>query len=503
MVMSEPNSGRLHDTYVPKLVALVILSLFLAVALQTPASAAKNVILMVSDGAGFNTWRAASLYRGKLGREVYDGPGWVHVGCTTYPLNAAYEPTDSQVQDRALVYDPMKAWDKRRIAGGEHDGSFQGYIYLLSGFTDSAAAATAMATGEKTYENAINWSNGDSPYKRQTIPELAHARGKACGVATTVTFSDATPAALGGAHRRTRDETAAIAREMLAVPYLHVIMSAGHPDFDDDGRRLPHDAAKEFRHVGGQEVWQQIVTGKHPGGWRLVETRQGFQSLITSVSSQKILGVVQAANATQFNRTRPRTASEATPEMPFAAPRNANVPTLAEMARAALHCLKRRDGRNAGFYLAIEGGAVDWANHACDAPRMIEEQIDFVEAVEAVVAWVEANSNWDDTLLILTADHETGLLWGSNCDKAPFTPLVDRGAGQWPGMAFYVGTHSNSLVPLYARGCGSRRFEKAVRGTDASAAATWRFSGRYVDNTDIFAVMRYEMGCTVAESDRR
>ena len=120
---------------------------------------------------------------------------------------------------------------------------------------------------------------------------------------------------------------------------------------------------------------------------------------------------------------------------------------------------------------------------------MIEEQIDFLEAVEAVVAWVESHGGWDDTLLILTADHETGLLWGPKSDKVAFQPLVDHGPGKMPGMKYNSHGHSNSLVPLYARGAGSQRFADLVRGTDATAASVWSVSGRYVDNTDIFAVL--------------
>ena len=80
----------------------------------------------------------------------------------------------------------------------------------------------------------------------------------------------------------------------------------------------------------------------------------------------------------------------------------------------------------------IEGGAVDWANHANEPDRMIEEQIDFVKAVEAVVAWVDKHSNWNDTLLILTADHECGLLWGPDSDRVAFQPLADRGRARCP-----------------------------------------------------------------------
>ena len=121
---------------------------------------------------------------------------------------------------------------------------------------------------------------------------------------------------------------------------------------------------------------------------------------------------------------------------------------------------------------------------------MIEEQIDYLKAVEAVVAWVEKNSSWDDTLLILTADHETGLIWGPDSDKTAFEPIVDRGPGNVPGLKYNSSGHSNSLVPLLVRGAGSQQFAKLVVGTDKTAASRFGFSGQYVENTSVFHVMK-------------
>ena len=58
-----------------------------------PAWAAKNVILMIADGGGHNTWLAASMYQGKVGKQVYDQPGWLRFSCCTYPLNLSTKPT--------------------------------------------------------------------------------------------------------------------------------------------------------------------------------------------------------------------------------------------------------------------------------------------------------------------------------------------------------------------------------------------------------------------------
>ena len=69
---------------------------------------AKNVLLMIADGAGHNTWRATSMYQGKLGQQVYDAPGWRHYLCSTFPLTRKLVPTLSGVQDPRLSYDPVK-----------------------------------------------------------------------------------------------------------------------------------------------------------------------------------------------------------------------------------------------------------------------------------------------------------------------------------------------------------------------------------------------------------
>jgi alkaline phosphatase len=159
------------------------------------------------------------------------------------------------------------------------------------------------------------------------------------------------------------------------------------------------------------------------------------------------------------------------------------VPTLQTMTKAALNCLHNR---GTGFFLMIEGGAVDWANHSNQAGRMIEELSDFTNSIRVVCEWVEKNSSWDETLVIVTADHETGLLWGPESDRMAFQPVVNNGAGQMPGLHYNTGDHSNSLVPLFVRGPGAKLFEKHIIAYDPKY-------GAYVDNIDIFKVMRAQL----------
>jgi len=140
----------------------------------------------------------------------------------------------------------------------------------------------------------------------------------------------------------------------------------------------------------------------------------------------------------------------------------------------------------------IEGGAIDWACHANSLPRLIEEEIEFNRAVETVVNWVEKKSNWDETLLIVTGDHETGYITGpgsgpDNDDindsiKPIWNPLVNNGAGNLPGIWWHSGGHTNSLIPIFVKGNGSELFLKYADDNDP-------VRGAYIDNTEIAKVI--------------
>ena len=172
---------------------------------------------------------------------------------------------------------------------------------------------------------------------------------------------------------------------------------------------------------------------------------------------------------------------------PYTVPMNANVPDLPTMTKGALNVL---DANRKGFFLMIEGGAVDWAGHANQPGRAIEEQIDFNKAVEAVVRWVQRNSDWDETLVIVTGDHETGCLWGPGSGvpggNGTWTPLVNNGEDVTPGMQFNSGDHTNSLIPFFARGEGAADLRAAAMKADP-------IRGKYLDNTDIAKVILADM----------
>jgi alkaline phosphatase len=464
---------------------------------------------MIGDGAGYNCWCAASMYEGRWdvsrqeSTQVYMGSGWVALGCSTHPLTTASKPSGKSAQDLRLVYDPKKAWstvpdqDVVKVAKGVKQVELPaGYKWLKAKYTDSAAAATAMSTGQKTYNAAINWSDLDQPLG-PTISELAKARAKSIGIVTSVQWSHGTPAGLSHAHVVDRDDCEGIAKQMLAHDVLDVIMGCGNPDYDDNGK--PRLKKKTYKYVGGQETWQAIEAARVAAdgrycGFRPVSTKAEFEALLTGPTPDRVLGTAQVAQTLQQVRSPPRTAGSSVQterevaaeksgvraEPAFTVPLINTVPSLTTMTLGALHVLEKNPQ---GLLLIVEAGAIDWANHKHQAGRMIEEQIEFIRTIEAVVAWVEAHSNWDETLLIITADHETGLLWGPKSDSQAFDPVVDHGPRKMPGLGYNSDSHTNSLVPLFARGTGANALADLIVGTDS-------VRGPYVTNTAVFEVMR-------------
>ncbi len=399
------------------------------------AAAPRNVILMIADGWGYNSIQMTNFWTGAAAQSYERFP--VHFAMSTYSANGH-------------GYDPAQAWT---------NGTYN-IPYLKTGATDSASAITAMLTGIKNYDGTINLSVDGQPLT--SFAQMYKQSGRAAGAVSTVQWSHATPAG-AYAHNR-RDNYADIALEGIASD-MDVIFGAGNPDFDNNGR----PAANNPRYVGGAETWNKLKNNELPGITH-IQTRSEFLSLIVGNPSGRYIGTFQSY--TTANQAR----SGYTPsDIPGSVPLNGGIPSLAEMSLAALNVL---DNNPEGLFLLIEGGAVDWANHANQPARLIEEMMDFNFAVDAVISWIESNSSWNDTLLIVTGDHECGMLTGP--DGA--LNLEDRGPGAIPGHKWNSGSHTNTLVPLFAKGAGSELFAQYATGLDP-------VRGAYIDNTDIFRVM--------------
>ncbi len=447
-------------------VLLVLCACVLCASAADSSDIPENVIVMISDGCGYN-----------------------HVLATNYYQHGAAE---KQVYERFPVRVGMSTWSTD-TGGYEPERAAADLDYLDRKPTDSAAAATAMSTGVKTCNGAI----GVDPSGRalRHLAERAEELGKATGVVSSVPLSHATPAGFA-VHNPSRGNYAEIARSMILDSALDLIMGCGNPFFDDDGEPLgardtderSEPEKPDYHYVGGPDTWRALVEGRAggdadgdgaPDPWLLIQERGEFECLASGGMARvsRLIGVTQVASTLQVGRGDSR-GDEAETALPFEVPLNDNVPDLPLMSRGALNLLARNP---AGFFLMIEGGAVDWASHGNSSERMIEEELDFSEAVETVVKWVERHGDWRETLLIVTGDHECGGLRGPGSDTDR-RPLVNHGEGRLPGMEWGSTHHTNDLIPFYAKGAGSSGFVERAEGRDPR-------HGAYIDNTDLARVV--------------
>ncbi len=429
-----------------KIVKYLILTVFLIQSLvfASPADCPKNIILIIVDGGGFNHIDALDYYaNGKKGSQSFEKFP-VKLAVTTYSAGGSYEP-------------------KRAV---------KDFNYAKSGATDSPAAATALATGVKTSNGSLGIdTNGKNI---ENIIERCEKLGMSTGVVTTVPISDATPAGFV-VHQKSRKGFEEIADEMINKSALEVIFGCGNPLFDDDGKKL--DFPGEIKYVGSRQIWNLLIEGSAGADadgdeitdkWTLIQSKQDFINLAEGQTPKRVLGIAEVATTLQENRSGKSI-------VPFDVPLNQNIPTLAQMTSAAINVL---DDDPDGFFVMIEAGAVDWTSHKNNSARMIEEMMDFDGAVDAVINWVETKSNWQDSLLIITADHECGYLTGPNKNRR----IVNNGKGKLPTMQFNSTNHTNSLVFLFAKGQGSNLLAKKAKGKDP-------VYGPYIDNTDIAKVI--------------
>ena len=411
----------------------------------------KNIIHLIGDGMGFNTVDLGSVFQsGKTlyQQKITNGPNLTKIG--------------GQGATQPYQYFSVQAAASNFPAGGSYSptGAWSTFTQPLSGTTDSAASATALSSGLKTNNEVIGKDATGKDIR--SIAELAQDVDKATGVVTTKYLSDATPAAYL-THDEDRGNYTQIADEIVASN-ANVVFGAGNPLYDNDANLR---GTPDYTYIS-QPTWDKLTTGQTP--YTFVDSAAEFDALATGETPEQVFGVAHAFTTLQASRSALAPAS-----VPFSTTRNADVPTLAQMSKAALNVL---DQDPDGFFVMIEGGAIDSAAHANNTAGVVEEQVDFNDAVQAVVDWVEASSSWDETLVIVTADHETGYLWGPGSNPVR-NPIVGT-AGTAPAVQWNTVNHSNQLVPFYAMGVGSAALAAKATGTDP-------VRGAYLDNADVGA----------------
>ena len=230
--------------------------------------------------------------------------------------------------------------------------------------TDSAAAATAIACGEKTKNGMLGVRPDGSSL--ESVAAVAKRRGKKVGILTTVTIVHATP---GGfyAHNRSRGASYQIALDLVASGFDYFAGGGVYDKFDD---RKNHSYRGNVFDLARQAGYQVCI-----------DDRAGWSALKPGSKSWSVFGA---------------------DGMQFAIDADGSQPTLAELLSKGIEVL---DNPN-GFFIMCEGGKVDYAGHANDAATDLREVLALDDAVKVALAFQEGHP--DESLVIVTGDHETG-----------------------------------------------------------------------------------------------
>jgi alkaline phosphatase len=408
-------------------------------------STAKNVILLIGDGMGDSEITAA--------RNQARGAGGFFPGLDALPLTGQYT---------------HYSLDKKT-----HKPNY---------VTDSAASATAWATGTKSYNGAIGVDvNGKD---QVTILELAKAAGKATGNVSTAELQDATPAALI-AHVTSRkcygpEKTSELCptnaleqggkgsiTEQMLKTRADVTLGGGAKSFGETAK------AGEYQGKTLREQAQAL-------GYQWIDNLDGMNAIQQADQSKPVLGLFADGNmpvrwqgpkaSYHGNIDKPVVTCEVNKERP------ASVPTLAQMTKKAIDLLSTNEK---GFFLQVEGASIDKQDHAANPCGQIGETVDLDEAVQQALAFAREHG---DTLVVVTADH------------AHSSQIVENGT-KAPGLTQAVNTKDGAVMTIsYGN---SEEDSQEHTGTQVRIAAYGPHAANVVgltDQTDLFFTLKDAMG---------
>jgi alkaline phosphatase len=431
----------------------------------------KYIVLVVFDGMDWTTTRTAAIAaRGRVAYDSGRGTGLAFQDyrgaptdfgvCVTSPANDGTKVDVDAQAVRNPGGETPGGYDHRR--GGQTPWApLPDFRYLIGrdrsrphAVTDSAASATSLCSGRKTYNDAINVDVEGR--QLEPIARTLQKRGYAVGAVTSVPVSHATPAC-SYANNVTRDDYQDIARDLLGQPSiahrtnpldgLDVLIGAGFGVRGD--RESDKDQGTNFE-PGGKYVADSTlaaIDATKGGRYRLALRtfgRAGDEVLAVAAEDAikrnlRLFGLFGVMEGNLPHQTadgdfdpvgcRPEQAATADrlrkKYCPITAYSEADLtenPTLADMTRAALDVLGSR-GR---FWLMVEAGDVDWASHANDIDAAIGAVKSGDAAFQAVVKWIERHDAWKDSVVIVTADHghlfvldDPAAFAGNSLDTAP------------------------------------------------------------------------------------
>ena len=266
-------------------------------------------------------------------------------------------------------------------------------------YTDSAASATSWATGVKTKNKFLSITPDGKAIP--TIPEILSNKGYISGLVATSSITHATPAAFY-AHIDSRYKEKEIASQLLESP-IQLSLGGGLEFFDIAKAQESNLLITDMKELDGDDF----------------------------LKAKKVLGLFDEDGIN----------------------RSSNKPTQLQMTKSALDFLSLKASSNScnGFFLMSEGSQIDWASHDNDAATMVVEFKDFDQTIAMAMDFVTSNK---ETLLLVTADHETGGL-------QILSQKDDMVKVQWG-----TGSHTSIPVGVYAYGPGAHEFTGLMDNTD-------------------------------------
>jgi alkaline phosphatase len=301
----------------------------------------------------------------------------------------------------------MNGMDKRlnmeRLMAAGNTGYCLTYQYGTV-VTDSASAATALASGVKTRDAIIGKDHDGRSMK--TLVDIARQLGKSAGVISDTRLTHATPAAFYASviHRDMENE---IAAQLIERGDLAVALSGGAQHFIPAGMKVEdHPALKGLDKKAGwgtsrRKDSRDLITEARNKGYAFAANEKELLA-IEAQKTDKLLGLFAASGFPSAIDRRPQ--------------HETGVPTLSQLTEKSLEILKRNPQ---GFFLMVEGGQVDWVEHGNDVASVLHEMLEFDQAIGLVMSFAEKNP---DTLVIVTADHDTGgvaIAYSSHQPPAP------------------------------------------------------------------------------------
>ncbi|MEO8940391.1 MAG: alkaline phosphatase [Isosphaeraceae bacterium] len=424
---------------------------------EAVARGAKYMFTVWFDGMDWHSTRAAAIV--KTGKVYNEGKG--------SGLNFQDYKADDSAQYGFVVTSPTRASAKtnvdtqtvsipKDIPGGGYDAQIAGpnpwaegplkapgYLKGQSGneadkagveavgrvrhaYTDSSQSAAEYASGVKSYNASVNVTDDG-----RFVPTLFHQlqeKGWKVGTATSVPFDHVSPAAMY-AHNVHRDDYQDLGRDMLGLPGitretgkddlhpgLDVVMGTGYNrTVPDSGMKGQGKNAAKGQNMYIADADLKAINVKHGGKYVVATTRakvNGAYSLHEAAEEAARDGhrlfafygtnVYHLPFQTADGNFDPANDLNGKAESYTKDDLNEN-PTLADMTRAALKVLSAKPGHP--FALFVEAGDVDSGLHANNLDNAIGAIYSGEAAVQAIIDWVEKNSNWDESALIVTADH--------------------------------------------------------------------------------------------------